>query len=42
VAAFGITPDEIDGEHAPAVSRPRELGDRLVADAAEQGLPGGH
>jgi pimeloyl-ACP methyl ester carboxylesterase len=39
---LGITPDEIDGGHTPALSRPRELVDRLEAYAAEQGLPGGH
>jgi hypothetical protein len=33
-----ITPDEIDGGHTPALSRPHELTDRLVAYAAEQGL----
>jgi pimeloyl-ACP methyl ester carboxylesterase len=33
-----ITPDEIDGGHTPALSRPRELADRLEAYAAEQGL----
>lgn len=26
---LGITPDEIDGGHTPALSRPRELADRL-------------
>jgi pimeloyl-ACP methyl ester carboxylesterase len=36
---LGITPDEIDGGHAPALSRPHELADRLQAYAAEQGLP---
>jgi pimeloyl-ACP methyl ester carboxylesterase len=35
---LGITPDEIDGGHTPALSRPRELVDRLEAYAAEQGL----
>jgi pimeloyl-ACP methyl ester carboxylesterase len=39
---LGITPDEIDGGHTPALSRPDELVDRLHAYAAEQGLPGGH
>jgi Alpha/beta hydrolase family len=39
---LGITPDEIDGGHTPALSRPRELADRLEAYAAEQGLLGGH
>jgi pimeloyl-ACP methyl ester carboxylesterase len=28
---LGITPDEIDGGHTPALSRPRELVDRLEA-----------
>ncbi|GEA88983.1 alpha/beta hydrolase [Cellulomonas cellasea] len=35
---LGITPDEIDGGHTPALSRPRELADRLLAYAAEQGM----
>ena len=35
---LGITPDEIDGGHAPALSRPVELADRLEAYAVEQGL----
>ncbi|MBG0561537.1 alpha/beta fold hydrolase [Actinoplanes aureus] len=39
---LGIDPDEIDGGHTPALSRPRELADRLVAYAAEQGLRGDH
>jgi hypothetical protein len=39
---LGITPDEIDGGHTPALSRPHELADRLEAYAAEQGLPGDH
>ena len=34
---LGITPDEIDGGHTPALSRPKELADRLVAYAAEHG-----
>ncbi len=33
---LGITPDEIDGGHTPALSRPHELADRLAAYAAEQ------
>jgi pimeloyl-ACP methyl ester carboxylesterase len=37
-----ITPDEIDGGHTPALSRPNELADRLDAYAAEHGLSGGH
>jgi pimeloyl-ACP methyl ester carboxylesterase len=32
---LGITPDEIDGGHTPALSHPRELADRLEAYAAE-------
>jgi len=40
---LGITPDVIDGGHAPALSRPHELADRLEAYAARQGLiPAGH
>jgi pimeloyl-ACP methyl ester carboxylesterase len=39
---LGITPDEIDGGHTPALSRPYELVDRLEAYAAEQGLLSGH
>jgi pimeloyl-ACP methyl ester carboxylesterase len=35
---LGITPDEIDGGHTPALSRPRELADRLEAYAAQHGL----
>src|SRR4051794_6718247 len=37
---LGITPDEIDGGHTPALSRPHELADRLHAYAAQQDLPG--
>lgn len=37
---LGITPDEIDGGHTPALSRPTELAERLHAYAAEQGLSG--
>ena len=33
-----ITPDEIDGGHTPALSRPHELAVRLETYAAEQGL----
>ena len=33
---LGITPDEIDGGHTPALSRPNELADRLEAYAAER------
>jgi len=39
---LGITPDEIDGGHTPALSRPNELADRLDAYAAEHDLFGGH
>ena len=28
---LGITPDEIDGGHFPALGRPKELADRLEA-----------
>jgi pimeloyl-ACP methyl ester carboxylesterase len=35
---LGITPDEIDGGHTPALSRPRKLADRLEAYVAHQGL----
>jgi len=37
-----ITPDEIDGGHTPALSRPHQLAERLEVHAAEQGLPGDH
>ena len=37
---LGITPDEIDGGHTPALSRPRALAGRLRAYAAGQGLAG--
>jgi hypothetical protein len=37
---LGITPDEIDGGHTPALSRPTELTERLDAYAAEQRLSG--
>jgi pimeloyl-ACP methyl ester carboxylesterase len=39
---LGITPDEIDGGHTPALSRPKELAERLDGYVAEQGLSGGH
>lgn len=39
---LGITADEIDGGHTPALSRPYELTDRLEAYAAEQGLLADH
>jgi pimeloyl-ACP methyl ester carboxylesterase len=35
---LGITPDEIDGGHTPALSRPKELADRLEAYRAEAGI----
>jgi len=38
---LGITADEIDGGHTPALSRPQELAVRLDAYAAEPGLLGG-
>lgn len=34
---LGITPDEIDGGHTPALSRPKELAERLEAYADELG-----
>ena len=34
---LGITPDEIDGGHTPALSRPKELADRLETYVAELG-----
>jgi pimeloyl-ACP methyl ester carboxylesterase len=34
---LGITPDEIGGGHTPALSRPKELADRLLAYAAHEG-----
>lgn len=34
---LGITPDEMDGGHLPALSRPKELADRLLAYGAEIG-----
>lgn len=36
---LGITPDEIDGSHGVALSRPKELADRLEAYLAEQEKP---
>ena len=32
---LGLTPDEMDGGHTPALSRPKELADRLDAYAAK-------
>ena len=39
---LGLTPDEIDGGHTPALSHPRELADRLETYATEQGLFADH
>ena len=36
---LGITPDEIDGGHCPALSRPQELADRLEAYRVEASRP---
>ena len=36
---LGVVPDEIDAGHTPALSRPRELADRLEAYAAAVGHP---
>jgi pimeloyl-ACP methyl ester carboxylesterase len=36
---LGITPDEIPGGHLPALSRPRELSDRLEQYAREAATP---
>jgi pimeloyl-ACP methyl ester carboxylesterase len=38
---LGTTPDEIDGGHAPALSRPKELAERLEAYAAVTGVISG-
>jgi len=38
---LGITPDEIDGGHTPALSRPKELAERLQAYAAHVGASSG-
>lgn len=38
---LGITPDEIEGGHTPALSRPKELADRLEAYAAQVGIDPG-
>jgi pimeloyl-ACP methyl ester carboxylesterase len=35
---LGIVPDEIDGGHTPALSRPRALADRLEAYAVQLGV----
>lgn len=38
---LGITPDEIEGGHTPALSRPKELAERLQVYAAHEGLSSG-
>lgn len=38
---LGITPDEIEGGHTPALSRPKELAERLEAYAAEASVISG-
>jgi pimeloyl-ACP methyl ester carboxylesterase len=38
---LGIVPDEIDGGHTPALSRPKELADRLEDYASELGKTSG-
>jgi pimeloyl-ACP methyl ester carboxylesterase len=38
---LGTTPDEIDGGHTPALSRPKELSERLLAYAAEEAVDQG-
>jgi pimeloyl-ACP methyl ester carboxylesterase len=38
---LGITPDEIEGGHTPALSRPKVLADRLEAYAALEGASSG-
>jgi pimeloyl-ACP methyl ester carboxylesterase len=38
-ARLGVEPDEIDSGHCPALSRPRELAERLEAYRVELGLP---
>ena len=38
---LGIPPDEIDGGHTPALSRPKELADRLEAYAGEASVRSG-
>lgn len=35
---LGIVPDEMSGGHTPALSRPHDLADRLMAYGVEQGL----
>jgi pimeloyl-ACP methyl ester carboxylesterase len=36
---LGITPDEIEGGHTPALSRPKDLADRLDAYAGPRAVP---
>jgi pimeloyl-ACP methyl ester carboxylesterase len=38
---LGITPDEIEGGHTPALSHPKELAERLHSYAAHEGLRAG-
>jgi pimeloyl-ACP methyl ester carboxylesterase len=38
---LGIIPDEIDGGHTPALSRPKNLAERLEAYAAQAGVGSG-
>jgi pimeloyl-ACP methyl ester carboxylesterase len=38
---LGLDPDEIDGGHTPALSRPTELAERLEAYVAELGMSSG-
>jgi pimeloyl-ACP methyl ester carboxylesterase len=38
---LGIAPDEIDGGHTPALSRPKELAERLEAYAAQANVSSG-
>ena len=38
---LGVTPDEIDGGHTPALSRPTELAERLEAYAADARVSSG-
>jgi hypothetical protein len=37
-SAWGSPPDEIDDGHTPALSRPKELAERLEAYAAQANL----
>jgi pimeloyl-ACP methyl ester carboxylesterase len=39
VERLGIEPDEIESGHSPALSRPRELAERLEAYRTELGIP---